>query len=73
MFFLHFNHVEAKAIFPCYFVAAREMVDPLVLINAFIEVGFARRRGPHYVPFMTLRVVKTVSFEHGSHKLRITS
>ena len=36
--FLHPHNVEAKSIFPCDFMTLGEVIDFLVLIQAFVEV-----------------------------------
>lgn len=36
--FLHSHHVEAQAIFTSDFVTLREVIDLLVLIQAFIDI-----------------------------------
>ena len=41
--FLHPNNVEAKPILPCDFMTLREMVDLLVLVQAFVEITLATR------------------------------
>ena len=38
---LHSDNVEAKPVFPCNFVTLREVVDLLVLVQAFVQVALA--------------------------------
>lgn len=72
-FLLHLDHIKAQSVFPCDLVARWEMIDPLVLVKAFIEVSFATWWGPEDIPFMTLSVVHSIGFAHGSHKLCVSS
>ena len=41
--FLHFHIIEAKTVLSCNFIALREMINPLELVEPFIEVAFAGR------------------------------
>ena len=61
--FLHFRNVIAKAVFSSDFIAVGEMVDSLVLVKTFIEVGFARGRGPKDVPVMRISVFELIGFK----------
>ena len=38
---LHPHHVVAQSILSCDFITLREMVDLLVLIQTFVDIGFA--------------------------------
>ena len=38
---LHSDNVEAKPVFPCNFVTLREVVNLLVLVQAFVQVALA--------------------------------
>ena len=40
-FLLHADHIIAKAVFSGDFIALREVIDFLVLIQAFIEIALA--------------------------------
>jgi len=40
-FLLHADHIIAQAVFYGDFVALRDVIDLLVLIQAFIEIAFA--------------------------------
>jgi hypothetical protein len=40
-FLLHANHIIAQPVFPSDFITLREMIDLLIFVQAFIEVGFA--------------------------------
>ena len=41
--FLHFHIIETKTVLSCNFIALREMINPLELVEPFIEVAFAGR------------------------------
>jgi hypothetical protein len=69
IFLLHADHIIAKAVFSGNFVALREVIDFLVLIQAFIEIALAARRAPQNVPLMRLCVSEPVAFEDRSQKL----
>ena len=43
---LHLNIVVAKSVFSGDFIAHGEMVDPLELVEAFVEVALARTGRP---------------------------
>lgn len=51
---LHADHIVTQSIFSSDFIALREMVDLLVLIEPFIEVALAAATAPKDVPFMAL-------------------
>jgi len=38
---LHSDNIKAKPVFPCNFVTLREVVDLLVLVQAFVQVALA--------------------------------
>ena len=61
--FLHLDIIEAQTVFPSDFIALREMIDPLELIQAFVEVAFARRTGPQDVPLVRISEVEVVGLE----------
>ena len=61
--FLHPNDIEAKSIFPSDFIALREVVYPLELVETLIKVTFARTSGPQDIPFMAVGVIECVSFK----------
>lgn len=61
---LHFHYVLTQLVFPSYFVTGREVVYLLVLIQTFIQVGFARRIGPENIPLMGLSVLEGVGFQN---------
>ena len=44
--FLHFYIIEAKTVLSCDFIALREMINSLELIQSFVQVALARRAGP---------------------------
>lgn len=59
-FVLHFCDVVTEPIFSCDFVAGREMVDALILVETLVQIGFARGGGPKQVPIMGICVMKAV-------------
>jgi len=62
-FFLHSDHIVAKSIFSCDFIALWKMIYLLVLIESFVEVGFATRgAGPKNIPFVRLSMSETIQF-----------
>lgn len=63
IFVLQFNIVIAKSVFPGYFIAGGEVVDLLVLIESFVEVRLARRRGPKDVPLVRFRMFEAIYLE----------
>ena len=68
MLLLHPDYVLAQLVLPCDLIARREVVDLLVLVEAFVEVLLAVRVAPKDVPLVGLSVVETVSFEDGPHQ-----
>ena len=67
--FLHFDIVETEAIFACNFVWLWKMVDPLVLVQSFVQITFATWAGPEYVPLVRICKVKWICFEEWSDQL----
>lgn len=61
--FLHSHDVIAESVFPCDFVALRKVVDLLILIESFVNVGFATTGTPKNVPLMRLCVSKAIRFK----------
>ena len=51
---LHSDDVEAEPVFPCDFMTLREVVDLLVLVQAFVQVALAAGGAPQNVPLMGL-------------------
>jgi hypothetical protein len=60
---LHFDYILAKVVFPCDLIALGEMIYFLILIKAFVDVGFAARVTPEDIPVVGFRVLETVGFE----------
>jgi hypothetical protein len=60
---LHLYYILAEVVFPCDLIALREMIDFLILIKAFIDVGFAARVTPEDIPVVGFCVLETVGFE----------
>ena len=50
----------------------REMIYPLVLIQALVEISLATAARPKDVPLVRLSVCKTVGFAETAHKLCVT-
>lgn len=71
--FLHAHDVEAEAILAGNLVALREMVDLLVLVEAFIQVALAGGRRPQDVPLVRLGRRKTARLKHGSNQFVVKS
>ena len=67
MLLLHLDNILAEVVFPCDLIALREMIDFLILIKAFIDVGFAARVTPEDIPVVGFRVLETVGFEDRPH------
>lgn len=65
---LHLHVVIAQSVFPRDFIALRKMINPLVLVQAFVQVALARARRPEQVPLVRLCVLKIVVFEERTHK-----
>ena len=65
---LHLHIIVAKSVFPGDFVALREMIYPLILVETFVEIALTRARCPEKVPFMRLRVLKVIVLKKGAHK-----
>jgi hypothetical protein len=63
MLLLHLDNILAEVVLPCYLIALGEMIDFLILIKAFIDVGFAARVTPEDIPVVGFRVLETVGFE----------
>jgi hypothetical protein len=61
--FLHADHIIAKSVLSSDLITLREMIDFLVLIQAFIQVALAAGRAPQDVPLMRLSVREPVAFE----------
>jgi hypothetical protein len=72
-FLLHADHIVAEPVLSCYFVALREMIDLLELIQTFIKIALAAARAPQDVPLVRLSVTETICLEHGPQKLVIKS
>ena len=51
-FLLQFYVIEAKTIFSGNFIRVREVIDSLIFIQAFIEIGLTTTAGPKQVPLM---------------------
>lgn len=62
---LHPHHIIAQPVFPGYFIALREVIYFLILIQSLIQVALAARRAPQYVPLVRLRVRKPIALENG--------
>ena len=65
---LHLDIVVAQAVFARDFVALREMVDALVLVQALVHVTFARGGGPAKVPLVRLSHGESIGLEYRSYK-----
>ena len=68
---LHLDIIVAKSILSGYFVALREVIDPLEFVQAFVQVAFARACCPENIPLVRVREIKAVGFEDRSHQLCI--
>ena len=68
---LHLHVVIAQSVFPRDFIALRKMINPLVLVQAFVQVALARAGRPEQVPLMRLSVLKIVVFEERTHKFSL--
>lgn len=66
---LHLHVVIAQSVFPRNFIALWKMINPLVLVQAFVKVALARARRPEKVPLVRLRVLKIVVFKERAHEL----
>jgi len=64
--FLHSDDVEAEPVFPCDFMALREVIDLLILVQAFIQVALAAGRAPQNVPLVRLSGSESCSLEDGT-------
>jgi hypothetical protein len=60
---LHLDYILTEVVFPCDLIALGEMIYFLILVKAFIDVGFAARVTPEDIPVMGFRVLETVGFE----------
>jgi hypothetical protein len=49
---LHLVDIHRKLVFPCELVALREVVNLLVLIESFVQVGLATAARPQQVPLV---------------------
>ena len=61
---LQAHNIEAETVFSCDFVRLWEVIDLLVLIEAFILVAFAAARTPQNVPLMTICRAEAVLFKN---------
>jgi hypothetical protein len=61
---LHADHVEAEAVFARNFVALWEVVDFLVLVEAFVLEALAGARGPKQVPLVAFGGGEAVVFKY---------
>ena len=68
----HLLHIYCQFILPCNFERTGEVVNFLILIQAFIKILFTRTTTPQDVPFMRLSVVKIMSFKNRSDQSSIT-
>ena len=57
---LHLDIVVAQSILARDLVTLREVIDSLELVQALVEIRFARRSGPEKVPFMRLSMCKAI-------------
>ena len=69
---LHLDIVIAKSVLSGDFITLWEVIDPLELIKAFIQVAFARTSRPEDVPLVRVCKVKAVGLEDRSDQLCVT-
>ena len=50
--FLHFNIIEAKSVLACYLIRMWEMVEALILVEAFVQVSLTTAASPEEVPLV---------------------
>jgi len=62
--FLHPDYVVAQAVLPGDLVTRWEMVDFLVLVQAFIDVRLAATRAPEDIPLVRLSMGKAIVLKH---------
>lgn len=62
--FLHPHYVVAKSILPGDLVTRWEMVDFLILVQAFIDVRLAATRAPQDIPLMRLSMGEAIVLKH---------
>jgi hypothetical protein len=60
---LHLYYILAEVVLSCDLIALGEMIYFLILIKAFVDVGFAARVTPEDIPVVGFRVLETVGFE----------
>lgn len=71
--FLHSDNVKAEPIFSCDFVTLWEVIDLLVLIEAFVQVALAAGGGPQNVPFVRLGGLEICGFENRANQFVVES
>jgi hypothetical protein len=59
---LHLDNILAEVVLPSDLIALWEMIYFLILIKAFVDVGFAARITPEDIPVVRFRVLETVGF-----------
>ena len=69
---LHLDVVKAASILSSDLIWVWEMIDPLKLIESFIQISFAAATGPKKIPLMRLSVSKVIGFTKTSYKFRVT-
>jgi hypothetical protein len=69
--FLHFDEVLAKLVLASHLVTAREVVDLLKLIQAFVHIRLATGVHPEDVPVVAIRVVEPTRFQNGPAKFGV--
>jgi hypothetical protein len=63
MLLLHLDYILAEVVLPSDLIALWEMINFLILVKAFIDIGFASRVTPEDIPIVRFRVLETVGFE----------
>jgi len=61
---LHLDHIVTKPVLSCQLVTHWKMVDLLILIQAFIQIGLAGLTCPQDIPVMSISMHEIVGFEH---------
>ena len=70
---LHLDNIVTESILASDLIALREMIDPLELIQAFIEVTLTGATSPKDVPFVRVGEVEAISLEEGSDQFGVSS
>ena len=69
---LHFSNIHGELVLPRDLETLREMVYFLILIQAFVEVVFARATAPKDIPLVRLSMVEVMCLQQRPYKLGIS-